>query len=453
VETGELKILLGLEPTWTVSRNGIEFQTIRADDIAVESQAITLGKWHRRLVSVEWLRPNVVKIRTRQKLRAEQDVFTLYPGSRLPSSEELRRRRRSFARELAPALSRYFGCRLFHKETLCSDRHHGIGGAYPRFILDNRAIIAVDPDESTATVNAVMRAALLWSRLLRRRVSVVIPEGRASTVRSRLTAMRGVHRSLDWFQWDGNEVSPLAPGSPNVETEVHDFKRPDVDAQVLRISAGIPFPLQPMLNIAGRAVSLRFRGIEVALIREDATLYPLGEPVQRVVEELAAVRRHGSTHALARAHEERWLESNVVEEMGRLLPSIDSAHIYPQVPSFVGEERNIIDILTVTSTGRLVVMEIKASADPDLPFQALDYWIAVERHRKAGDFHRKGYFQGVQLKDQPALLVLVAPLLSFHKTLNPLVGAFSQEVPLIQIGLNQTWKKEIKILRRRGLVS
>src|SRR5207249_910981 len=91
----------------------------------------------------------------------------------------------------------------------------------------------------------------------------------------------------------------------------------------------------------------------------------------------------------------------------QILPSIDVRHIYPQVPSFIGEERNIIDLLSVTTNGRLVVIEIKASSDPDLPFQALDYWIAVERHRKAGDFLRKGYFAGRPLKDEAALLVFI----------------------------------------------
>ena len=100
-----------------------------------------------------------------------------------------------------------------------------------------------------------------------------------------------------------------------------------------------------------------------------------------------------------------------------------------------------------------VVIEIKASADPDLPFQALDYWIAVERHRRAHDFENKGYFAGCDLLDEPALLVLVAPLLAFHKTAAQMIAAFPPEVPLMEIGINQTWKKQIKILRRQGMVS
>jgi hypothetical protein len=151
---------------------------------------------------------------------------------------------------------------------------------------------------------------------------------------------------------------------------------------------------------------------------------------------------------LARAHEERWLESKIVADIGQLIPSVDDRHIYPQVPSFVGEDRSIIDLLTVTTQGRLVVIEIKASPDPDLPLQALDYWIAVERHRKAGDFQQKGYFAGCRLRDEPALLVLVAPLLAYHKTSRRMISMLPSEVQLLEIGINQGWKQQIKVLRR-----
>jgi hypothetical protein len=179
----------------------------------------------------------------------------------------------------------------------------------------------------------------------------------------------------------------------------------------------------------------------------------LGEPVAEVIQQLDAVRRHDSRHALSRAHEERWLESKIVGDIGRLIPSIDIRHIYPQVPSFVGQERSIIDLLSITRQGRLVVIEIKASSDPDLPFQALDYWIAVERHRKTGDFQNKGYFAGCNLRDEPTMLVLAAPLLSYHKTASRMISLLPEDLPLMEIGINQTWKKRIKILRRQGMVS
>ena len=434
METEELKILLALEPTWTVSRNGVEFQTMHSTEILLDKATIRIGKWKRNIDRIEWLRPNVVRIRGRQRMRTETDVFTLYPGPRLPSRVDLRRRRRTFQVQLGRALKAFLPAPFAQRQMMHSDRRHGIGGAYPRFLAGNHAVIAVDPDEAAPTVNAVMSAALLWSGLIKRRVTVIVPKHRAQTIRSRLEVMTGLRAMFDWLEWDGESIAPLSAGPGDTRTEVHAFDPLDVREEVSRLLARFP-GLQPVPNIAGRAVSLRFRGIDVAQVREDFTAYPLGEPLERVVAELETLRRFGSHHPIARAHEERWLESNLIGEIGRLVPSIDPAHIYPQVPSFVGEERNIIDLLAVTRDGRLVVMEIKASPDPDLPFQALDYWIAVERHRKSGDFQRSGYFRNVALKDQPALLILVAPLLAFHRTLQRLVSVFPQEVPLLQIGL------------------
>jgi len=434
VEIEGLKILLAVEPRWTISRNGLEFQTVRSNEISVEGQLIRIGNWTRTIDRVDWLRPNVVRLKTRQRFRTKAfDTLTLYPGERLPPTIDLRRRRRQFQAQLSRALTQHFNTRSIQKQTLYSDRRHGIGGAYPRFLIGNRAVIAVDPDEPSCTVNAIMRAALLWSSMIRRRVSVIVPQNRAVTLQSRLRVMDELREMFDWLQWDGEKVTTLPIPVGLAETQVHTFSPLNVESEVARIVASLSQHVQPVLNVANRAISIRFRGIEIAQVREGETTYPLGEP-------------------LARAHEERWLESNLVGQLDRLLPTLDPRHVYPQVPSFIGEDRNIIDILTVTKSGRLVVMEIKASADPDLPFQALDYWIAVEKHRKAGDFQRKGYFESVQLQDEPALLVLVAPLLAFHKTLQRLVSVFPAEVPLMQIGLNQTWKTEIKILRRQGLV-
>jgi hypothetical protein len=83
----------------------------------------------------------------------------------------------------------------------------------------------------------------------------------------------------------------------------------------------------------------------------------------------------------------------------------------------------------------------------------LDYWIAVERHRKAGDFQRSGYFSGSRVRDEHSLLILVAPLLAYHKTSRQLIDSLPADVPLMEIGLNQAWMKEIKVLRRQGMVS
>jgi hypothetical protein len=34
-----------------------------------------------------------------------------------------------------------------------------------------------------------------------------------------------------------------------------------------------------------------------------------------------------------------------------------------------------------------------------------------------------------------------------------MMAALPREVPLMEIGINQSWKKQIKILRRKGMLS
>jgi hypothetical protein len=453
VETAELKILLAIEPHWTVSLNDLEFLDLRSSEISIEDSTIKFakhGKYSAGILSLEWVRHNVIRIRT------TIDTITLYAGDHLPATADHRRRRRSFQIEISRALRAHFQVRNIERQTLYSDRRHGIGGAYPRFLVGNHAAIAVDPLESSDVVNGIMRAALLWVPLVRRPVVVIVPHGRQQTLSARLRIMnrtRGASDWLAWLTWDGETLRKMEDTAAEPETHVQEFRLPDVSHEVGRIRAIAPDLLHAVPHIAGHAISVRLRGIEVARVAPEGTSYPLGEPIEKVVREIAEARRHGSRHPLAHAHQERWLESNLIGVIREIIPSIDSRHIYPQVPSFVGEERNIIDLLTVTNDGRLVVIEIKASPDPDLPFQALDYWIAVERHRKAGDFSTKGYFAGLKLKDEPALLVLVSPLLAYHKTSGRLIATLPAEVPLLEIGINQTWKREIKVLRRKGMLS
>jgi hypothetical protein len=392
VETDGLKILIALEPSWTVSLNEFDFLSLASSEISIEGATIRFRGSARQITHLEWLRPDVVRLRATTRFRSQPDTITLYPGNRLPSAADLRRRRRGFQMEIAKALCAYFGVRKIYRQTLYSDRQHGVGGAYPRFLIEDRAVIAVEPDESSAVINGLMRAALLWKPLIRRPVAAVVPVGRHHCLQARLRAMPEVQQSIQWFQWDGSSIRPLDDSGEQPETHVQPFA-------------------------------------------------------------CYQTRRSTALEEGVHANQERLLESNLIGEICQILPSIDVRHVYPQVPSFVGEERNIIDLLTITRDGRLVVIEIKAAPDPDLPFQALDYWIAVERHRKAGDFQNNGYFSGSVLDDQPPLLLLVAPLLAYHKTSKELIAALPPNVPLMEIGINQAWQKEIKVLRRKGMVS
>jgi len=449
VTIDELKILLALEPRWTVSVNGKEFLNLRAEEIELDGSSLRFGRFARRVLSVRYLRSNVFRIEARSRLRSKADSLVLYAGDRLPSAAELHKRRRAFLQLLSPAVETHFGARIAGK-TLHSDRQRGIGGAYARLLVGKKvAVIAVDSDETAPVVNSVVRSAIQWAGVLKRRIAIVVPSGRSQTIAARIRSIPTLRKGFEWLEWDGESLRPLQWQTSAVETYVHPYTEPAVQPEVRRVLSLAPRLLLAIPHIAGKGGSIRLRGIEIARVTEGATAYPLGEPLESVIEKLAAERRAGSSHPLARAHEEAWLESNLIGQIRDLLP-VRKDFIYPQVPSFAGEERKIIDLLTITDSGRLAVIEIKASPDPDLPFQALDYWLAVEHHRKAGDFTANGYFRNIEIRDEPALLVVVAPLLSFHRSLERLTAFLPPELPLMQVGLNQGWKKEIKILRRKG---
>lgn len=442
-------MLLTLEPAWTVCIDRREFLYLRSTEVALEGSVLRVGRIVRRVIEVDYLRQNTFRVRARSRGRAGAVTLLFYAGERLPSGAELRKRRMAFQRLLVPAVSKYFGAAV-RRLTLHSDKQHGIGGAYPRMLVGSaHAVVAVDPDDSSPVVSGIMRAAIQWSAVVKRRIAVVVPTQRAQTIITRLQSMPNLRGSFDWLEWDGEEVLPLSWRGEKGETHVHPYVLPAVDNEVARIQALAPDLLQAVPHIPTRAISIRFRGLEVARVAERETTYPLGEPLPELIRKLLTERRYGSRHPLARAHEEAWLESNLIGQIHDVLP-VRRDCIYPQVPSFEGEERRIIDLLTITDGGRLVVIEIKAAVDPDLPFQAFDYWLAVERHRKTGDFTANGYFRNIDIRDEPTILAIVAPLLLFHRTLDRLLATLPPNVPLIQIGVNETWKKEIKILRRKG---
>jgi len=113
-----------------------------------------------------------------------------------------------------------------------------------------------------------------------------------------------------------------------------------------------------------------------------------------------------------------------------------------------GRERGVIDLLGVTRSGRLAVMELKVAADPNLPLQALDYWMRVKWHLERGEFQRLGYFPGIQLRSDPPWLWLVAPAYEFHPLTDVVLRYLSPEVPIRRFGLNETWREAIQVVYR-----
>src|SRR5207249_12167253 len=127
----DLKILLALEGKWTVSVNGLEYLALSASDISIEDSTLRFGKYSRKIITLEWLRPDVVRIRTRAKARTQMDTVTSYPAERLPSGAGIRKLRRRFQVEIGRALAAPFGTRKLERHILSSDWGQGTRGPYP----------------------------------------------------------------------------------------------------------------------------------------------------------------------------------------------------------------------------------------------------------------------------------------------------------------------------------
>lgn len=144
---------------------------------------------------------------------------------------------------------------------------------------------------------------------------------------------------------------------------------------------------------------------------------------------------------------ERWLESLVIRNHRRIRTDCRET-VYCQVPTFVEGDRKVIDILTVTREGRLVVIELKPKRETGLLLQGLDYWDRVRRHLDARDFQRAGYFPGIELRAEPPLLYLVSPLFEFHAVMPVLRSYLDTSVRFNCVGINCDWRRKLRILRR-----
>jgi hypothetical protein len=119
-------------------------------------------------------------------------------------------------------------------------------------------------------------------------------------------------------------------------------------------------------------------------------------------------------HRLFRAEPERWLEAVILTGPTKLDAMLDPNHFSSQVPALAGGDRGVLHLLDSTRQGRLVVIELKASEDIQMPLQAVDYWLRVRRHSRDEDFQRFGYFSGIAIDPRPPLVWLVAPAFRFH---------------------------------------
>ena len=142
----------------------------------------------------------------------------------------------------------------------------------------------------------------------------------------------------------------------------------------------------------------------------------------------------------------------------RVIPRLDPAHVYAQVPAIAGaNDRGLLDLLGVTADHRLAVIELKAGEDLHFALQGLDYWIRVRHHHLQapdattgmGEFQRHGYFRNIELSPLPPRLYLVAPALHIHPAVETVLRYFSPRVEWSLLALDERWRQQIRVVWRK----
>jgi hypothetical protein len=207
---------------------------------------------------------------------------------------------------------------------------------------------------------------------------------------------------------------------------------------------------------------LRYRGLPFAYWEDGRLFLSLGDSRELLtgdsrqalapkIRELESHRHpltNDTRHPLYRAQPERWLEALVREDVARVDPCLNPNFVYAQVFANAGGEHGIMDLLCVTRSGRLAILELKASEHIHLPLQAADYWLRIRRHLQQGDFSRYGYFPGMVLQNAPPLVYLVAPALRFHPATDVLPRYLSSDIDVTRVGVAESWRRGLRVVMR-----
>ncbi len=220
------------------------------------------------------------------------------------------------------------------------------------------------------------------------------------------------------------------------------------------------------------SLSLRVNGLEFAQVHQGrfrtakhpggipSRNSPAGDPflsgetlTPNEVEALAAElsqRRHAGApdrrHPLYRGSPECWLDAAVRANLELIDANLLPDRLHGEVLAQSGLASGRADLLAISRDGRLAVLELKVVEDIHLPLQALDYWMRIAFHSRAGELDN--LFPGMTvLREEPKLL-LVAPAICFHPATDIILRYFPSNICVERVGLNLEWQDRLRVVLR-----
>jgi len=363
------------------------------------------------------------------------------------------------------------------------DLEHSISGNYARGVIQSPsgrwALLAVPDSETAATSANALTFGLLWLARVREMdreddvagLKLIVAKDAGKKIVHLAKALSS-SVALEIFEYEPRSQSLLRI-DPNSFLNQDNWLVANRARRVLLDSAAPE--LDPIVALAPKAIVLhpdphnseiilRFRGLAFARwenhlvffgdggdLRKKLTAGSEGE-LKKLLRDFENYRHplaSNTRHPLYHARPERWLETIVRNDVTRIDANLDRRFVYTQLFASTANERSILDVLTVTKSGRLAIIELKASEHIHLPLQAAEYWLRIRRHLEQGDFANCGYFPQLQLQKTPPLVYLVAPALRFHPTTGLLQRYLSQSMEVIRIGLAESWRRGIRVVMRQ----
>lgn len=362
------------------------------------------------------------------------------------------------------------------------DLEHSLSGNYARGILNagrtNWAVLAAVENESSTNASRCLAFGLLWLDRVRgfagkvpvAGLRLLLPKEAVAAV-AHLVAVIDPKIQIEIFEFNrAREV--LEKITPSALANITSWLVPAREMQSLldrasteldAIRALAPLFITSHASVPQKQIILRFRGLSFARWEDHKVFFGVPDPreeltasnwrkLKQLLRDLATHRNPlaaDTMHTLYRAQPERWLESSVREDVTRIDASLDPRFAYTQVLANAGGEHGILDVLSVTRSGRLAILELKASESLNLTLQAADYWLRIKRHLDQGDISRYGYFPGVELQSAPPVVYLVAPALRFHPASDTLLRTLSPQLDVVRVGLTEDWRSGIRVVLRQ----
>ncbi|MBI2817246.1 MAG: hypothetical protein HYX72_09930 [Acidobacteria bacterium] len=459
--------------------------------LSTEYNKLLLHAWDertnivRQITGIHKETPGRMELRFQKFGKGTPGVLIIGDSRAGPEQLERRGARARYAQQLRRYLAQLFPEWKAEGFTSQPDLRNSLSGLYTRGVLVRGqqawAVIGVGEEEDQEGADNILTYGLIWLDYLRRHEARRVFEGLrvfapAATVSSAVQRLAWLNSNAARYEvYDtGADVRRCDPAEiGNLRTRfalaggsfaLTPSARTAADRQIERIASlsrdveihsgpgefrhltlrGLPFAKETPVGIAfgvGRAETL-FHESNFRRLRK------LIEAISRYRRAESAHDPEARLHPYYRLQPEKWMHSMVVRQIRALGCDLVPDVLYEQVPAVAGAESGLIDLLGVTSQGRLVVVELKASEDIHLPLQALDYWMRVRWQQERGELERQGYFPQRVLSSEPPLLLLVSPALQFHPACEIILRYFAPSIETIQLGLNENWREQLQVVFR-----